>query len=211
MFLALFLSSTLAVAFLLLLTSSKRVNLLKPVTSDNISSSAKMTKPLPPQQLVDLKDFQFTINNDICGRRAISIAHWVAFGNTFYWEFYISETFFVHSFQRFFCAQFFFLRQSASNLKRIYLHNPSRGKFKEKDELLKKATQFVTLVASAVPNKVGSSVKELMNRNIQNWIIYHDIENWILISLYSKLNAYQQPYLYLSRWRRAENKDILRC
>ena len=71
-----------------------------------------------------------------------------------------SRGFFVHN--------FFFLRQSASNLKRIYLHNPSRGKFKEKDELLKKATQFVTLVASAVPNKVGSSVKELINHNIQN-------------------------------------------
>ena len=68
MFLALFLSSALAVALLLLLTS-ETVN-LQP-TSENMTSHLH----LPPQQLVDLKDFQFTINNDICGRGAISIAH----------------------------------------------------------------------------------------------------------------------------------------
>ena len=40
------------------------------------NSSVNLTNPLLlPQQLVDLKDFQFTINNDICGRGAISIAH----------------------------------------------------------------------------------------------------------------------------------------
>ena len=40
------------------------------------NSSMNLTNPLLlPQQLVDLKDFQFTINNDICGRGAISIAH----------------------------------------------------------------------------------------------------------------------------------------
>ena len=75
MFLGLFLSSALAVGLLLLLTVSERVN-IQPI-SDNSSSVVNMTSQLhlPPQQLVDLKDFQFTINNDICGRRAISIEH----------------------------------------------------------------------------------------------------------------------------------------
>ena len=75
MFLGLFLSSALAVALLLLLTSSETVN-LQPISDKNPSEN--MTKSqlhLPPQQLVDLKDFQFTINNNICGRRSISIAH----------------------------------------------------------------------------------------------------------------------------------------
>ena len=49
------------------------------------NSSMNLTNPLLlPQQLVDLKDFQFTINNDICGRGAISIAHWVVFFATFW-------------------------------------------------------------------------------------------------------------------------------
>ena len=75
MFLGLFLSSALAVGLLLLLTSRETVN-LQPIGDNNPSVNMTTSQlHLASQQLVDLKDFQFTINNNICGRRPISIAH----------------------------------------------------------------------------------------------------------------------------------------
>ena len=137
MFLALFLSSALAVALLLLLTSEP-VN-LQP-TSDNSSSvNNNMARPLhlPPQQLVDLKDFQFIINNDICGRRAVSIAHWVTF-----WQ----------HFWKMFSLAIFFRRNLVWDFLATFLSTASRGGLKA----------FQTIQTTSMQNK-NLTKKDLHN------------------------------------------------
>ena len=73
----------LKVVAALLLLLSLYLYLLSPFTTPGPDKQALLhledQLQLPPQQLVDLKDFQFTMNNNICGRRTISIAHRVAF------------------------------------------------------------------------------------------------------------------------------------
>ena len=72
----------LKVVAALLLLLSLYLYLLSPFTTPGPDKQVLHLEDqlqLPPQQLVDLKDFQFTMNNNICGRRTISIAHRVAF------------------------------------------------------------------------------------------------------------------------------------
>jgi len=74
-FVVCFLFSVSAIALLLFLTSEFSTTGTGINNSDRKTAVKKSTRHLqvPPQQLVDLRSFQFTINNDICGQKAITI------------------------------------------------------------------------------------------------------------------------------------------
>ena len=80
-FVGCFLFSVSAIALLLFLTSKFSTTGPGINNSDRKTGVIKSTRHLqvPPQQLVDLKSFQFTINNDICGQQAITIVQRVVF------------------------------------------------------------------------------------------------------------------------------------
>ena len=80
-FVVCFLFSVSAIALLLFLTSEFSTTGTGINNSDRKTAVKKSTRHLqvPPQQLVDLRSFQFTINNDICGQKAITVVQRVAF------------------------------------------------------------------------------------------------------------------------------------